>query len=320
MVEDPRLYRLDANTPLPSSARNCVALMGNMDGVHLGHQALIEETRYRADGAGQLSAAIIFDPHPRRFFQPDAPTFELTPLAHKADLLLAQGIDRVFALTFNEHLSQLSPQQFVSQVLHQQLGLSGILVGEEFQFGKGRVGTTESLKNLSQAQGIDPHIIAVVSDGMGAEKYSSSTIRQAIAQGDMRKAWQQLGRYWSVRGTIVRGERLGLQLGFPTANMALGDYMAPAKAIYAVSLSVDAQLYGGVAYYGERPTVDGTGVMLETHLFDFDGDLYGRSLEVFFHALLREDEKFTSLEDLKIQMEKDANAARQILRQDSLPV
>ncbi len=307
---DPRIIFIDGTLAIPEAARRCVAVIGNLDGVHLGHQFLIDEAKDLAEGMSALTGAVIFSPHPRSFFQPDGEPFQLTPLLHKAELALACGLDRVFIVPFNERLSSLSPEGFVKDILHKQLGLIGVVVGEEFQFGKGRAGNAASLQSLAQKHDMASLIVTPI--GTGAEKYSSSSARKALREGKPETALAILGRHWSVRGKVAHGKRLGHKIGFPTINIPLGDYLAPRKGIYAVTIQWDHKTYFGVGYYGARPTVDGTGALLEAHIFDFNQTIYDETVEIFFHHFIRDDEKFSSVEKMKEQIARDSDKAKNL--------
>lgn len=303
----PRILHPALHCDTAPAHRGHVAAMGNMDGVHLGHQALLAAAKAQA-GPAPL-AAIVFDPHPRAVFQPDAPPFLLTDLETKAALMGVQGVQTLFVLPFVPDLYQQSPAQFVSTTLKQRLGLVGIVTGQDFQFGAGRAGDAGALKALAEREGMQAHAITPV-DAPSGIKYSSSTIRQALRDGDPALAAAHLGRPWTVRGTVVEGRRLARTLDFPTANLSLGDYLHPQYGVYVISAQIDGQTRKGVANIGIRPTVDGTAPMVEAHFFDLDQDLYGQSLEVALHHFLRAEQKFDGLDALKAQISKDAAAAR----------
>nr|WP_183817303.1 bifunctional riboflavin kinase/FAD synthetase [Parvularcula dongshanensis] len=291
--------------------RGYVAVLGNLDGVHKGHQALLASAEGLAKAAGAPLAAVTFEPHPRRVFQPDAPPFLLTTLAQKSDILAALGCERVFALPFNEALRSLSPEAFVDEVLAGVLGLRGVVVGEDFRFGAKRAGDAALLAERGAAAGLLVETIGL--RGEDAVKWSSTAARKALRDGDPEGAQAVMGRPFAVRGTVLEGRRLARELGFPTLNLELGDVVRPAYGAYAVTAAVDGAAYDGVANIGVRPTVDGQTERLEAHLFGFEGDLYGRTVEVALRAFLRPERPFDGVEALKAQIASDADAAKKAL-------
>lgn len=301
---------------LPGDARGTVAAIGNFDGIHLGHRAVIETTRKRAADLGRPLSVITFEPHPRSFFQPDLPPFRLTPRAAKARQLEALGVDFLFTLPFDAAMAALSAEEFVARVLADGLGIRHAIVGYNFAFGHRRRGDVQMLQDLAKDNGfgVDPVSAVESADRM---VYSSSLIRMMVSRGEPRQAAALLGREWEVEGLVQGGKRLGNTIGFPTANLALGEYLRPALGVYAVRCGVEeggvTRWYGGAANYGKRPTVDGQGELLEAHLFDFSGDLYGRNLRVAFVERLRAEKKFDGLDALKAQIAEDCRAARVLL-------
>lgn len=309
MVEAAQLVHAPLHCDIAPALRGHIAVMGNMDGVHRGHQMLVQRTVDLAREAGAPSAAIVFEPHPRRVFQPDGPPFQLTDLTTKQALLGDLGIKTVFALPFIEALYKQTPAQFVTENLHQRLGLSGIVTGTDFQFGKGRSGNAEALAELAASVGMTAHAIEpLVADG--DEKLSSSAVRAALREGHVEAANHILGRPWAIRGPVTEGRKLARTLDFPTANIPLGDYLRPRFGVYIISATVNGETFAGVANIGVRPTVDGTHEVLEAHLFDFDRDIYGAQADIQLHHFLREEQKFDGLPALKAQIAEDAEAAR----------
>ena len=316
MVEPFPLLHVALECDLAPPHRGMVAVIGYMDGVHLGHQVLIKAAK-EAAGDRPL-AAIVFEPHPRRVFQPDTPPFLLTDLETKASLLHAQGVTSVFALPFAEALYKQSPEEFVGTTLHQRLGVAGIVTGTDFQFGAGRSGDAAALKALAEGHGMTAHAITPVPDPSGI-KYSSSTVRQALRDGDPATATLHLGRPWQVRGEVIEGRRLARTLNFPTANLLLSEYVRPQYGVYVIRAHTARGLIGGVANVGVRPTVDGAEERLEAHLFDFDEDLYGEHLHIDVLHFLRPEQKFDGLDALKAQITKDGEAARAWLGANPTP-
>ncbi|MEO1015092.1 MAG: bifunctional riboflavin kinase/FAD synthetase [Pseudomonadota bacterium] len=292
-----------------------VAAIGNFDGVHLGHRRLIVETARLAADVGAAPGAVVFDPHPRRFFQPDAAPFRISAADDRDALLMQAGAARVIRLPFDADLAAMTPREFVIDVLKARLGLAGVATGSEFRFGKGRVGTSEDLKEICEEAGLAYRAIDPLSDeaGRGGGKVGSSGVREAIRAGDMASAASMLGRLWSVSGVVEEGRRLGRTIGFPTANLRLGDIVEPRKGVYAVRVASAGGVSDGVANFGRRPTVGSDAPLLEAHLFDFDGDLYGAEIEVRFAAFLRDEVKFDGVDALKAQIAIDAEDARRAL-------
>lgn len=301
---------------LPADARATVAAIGNFDGVHLGHRAVIETARRRASALGRPLSVLTFEPHPRAYFQPDLAPFRLTPLSAKARQLEALGVDHLFTLPFDASLAALSAEEFVTRVLVDGLGIRHAVVGYNFAFGHRRRGNVEMLRALADAHGFGVDRVGPV-ESVSGHVYSSSLIRDLLARGEPRQAAALLGREWEIEGPVQGGRRLGNTIGFPTANLALGDYLRPALGVYAVRCGVEdgsaTRWFGGAANLGKRPTVDGQGELLEAHLFDFSGDLYGRTLRVAFVERLRPEKKFDGLDALKAQIAEDCRAARSIL-------
>jgi len=299
------------------SRDNIIAAIGNFDGVHRGHQHLLAETIAFAKTHGARPAALTFDPHPRRFFQPDAPPFLLTGREMKVDLLRCYGAEDIFVLNFDAALSSQSPEQFMGGTLKKSLGLAGVVAGADFRFGKGRSGGIEALQTIGEAAGLLVRIVEVVADAPGTEKYSSSAARDAITGGDMNAAAAILGRPWAARGRVAEGQKLGRTIGFPTANFTLGAVLPPRCGVYATRAIIAGKAHDAVSNYGRRPTVGETDPLLETHLLDFEGDLYGAEIDVEFIAFLRAEQKFDGLDALKAAISSDCERARAILAENS---
>jgi riboflavin kinase/FMN adenylyltransferase len=300
---------------VPAGARGASVAIGNFDGVHRGHQALIARARQEAAPLAAQTGAVVFEPHPREFFQPSRPLFTLTPLAQKLKLLERYGVDVTFVLPFAQELAQMSADAFVERVLVGVLGVRHVVIGYDFLFGKSRAGNAQQMAELGKVFGFGVSIVPPV--GSGGEVYSSSAVRAELAQGDVEGAAQMLGHRWRVEGIVQGGARRGTGLGYPTANIALGKGAALAHGIYAVHVDFEGTRYQAAAYLGTRPTFDDGSPVLEVFLFDFDGDLYGRRIEVEFVAFLRGDRKFDSLDSLKAQMDIDCARAREVLGADA---
>ena len=296
---------------LDPALRGAVVALGNFDGVHKGHQAVIAAARAEAKARGVPLGVVSFEPHPRSFLNPGAPEFRLTPLAAKARALGRLGVDFIVALAFDATMAATSAEAFVDDILVAGLGAAHVVIGYDFCFGRGRSGNAEFLSRLGAARGFGLTVVeAVRHDG---EVYHSTLIRQLLAEGKPREAGRLMGHWWHIEGPVLPGDQRGRTIGFPTANIALEGYMHPALGVYAVRVEVDGRTYGGVANFGKRPTFDKKDALLEVHLFDFAGDLYGKTLVVAFVAFLRAERKFAGLDELKAQIAADSEEARRIL-------
>lgn len=306
------MIRLSGDQPVPALARGAIVALGNFDGFHVGHQAVVGRAIERARAEGRPAMVATFDPHPARLFRPDAPPFLLTTIPQRMDLFEAFGADAALALPFDRALAAVSPEEFVAQWLHQRIGAAGVVTGEDFTFGKGRAGTTADLALLGQRHGIRAETVrAVETDGAVA---SSTRIRQHLKAGEVEEATRLLTRPFAIRGMVQHGDKLGRAIGFPTANIALGDYLRPAYGVYAVRGRLeDGRALNGAANLGIRPQFDPPKELLEPYFFDFSGDLYEQELTVELVRFLRPEAKFDSLDALTAQIEADCAAARSIL-------
>ncbi|MEC3859792.1 bifunctional riboflavin kinase/FAD synthetase [Mesobacterium sp. TK19101] len=293
--------------------RGATAAIGNFDGVHLGHQAVIGLARDAAPGAPL--GVLTFEPHPREYFAPDAPPFRLMSRAARASRLEKLGVDRLYELNFNAALAGLEPEAFARKVIADGLGLVHVVVGEDFCFGKERLGTAEDLQRFGAEMGFGVTVAALIEGVSG--QVSSTAIRTALTDGRPRDARQMLGHWHRIEGTVVGGEQRGRELGFPTANMWIDGLHPPRFGVYAVLVDVQdgphKGSYHGAASLGVRPMFDGEVPNLETFLFDFEGDLYGSTLSVGLVEFLRPELKFDSLDALITQMDADCVRARDIL-------
>ncbi|MDX1610374.1 MAG: bifunctional riboflavin kinase/FAD synthetase [Halofilum sp. (in: g-proteobacteria)] len=292
--------------------RGCALTIGNFDGVHLGHQAVIGQLRQRAAGLGQPACVVTFEPHPREFFDPEGAPARLSRLRDKLDALAALGVDRVLLLRFDAGLAALEPQAFVDELLLAGLGACHVVVGDDFRYGRARRGDYETLAAAGAAAGFG--VEAAATRELDGERVSSTRVRQALAAGDLDAAARLLGGPYTIRGRVIRGEALGRELGYPTANLALDRYKLPLMGIFAVvAWDASGRRLPGVANLGWRPTVGGTRPLLEVHAFDFDGDLYGTHLRVQLLARLRAEQRFDSLASMTERMHDDARRARELL-------
>ncbi|NKB60570.1 MAG: bifunctional riboflavin kinase/FAD synthetase [Alphaproteobacteria bacterium] len=301
---------------VPEGARNGVVVLGNFDGVHRGHQAVIGHGIELAREAGIPLVVLTFEPHPRTFFRPHDPPFRLTPFHNKAHHIEALGVDALVVLTFDEDLSLLEAPDFVQQVLIDGLAARHIVVGLDFRFGHLRSGDTALLETHAESGGYTVTTVAPVASA-DAEIYSSTHIRENVEAGKPGHAAAMLGRPFEIEGKVESGDQRGRTLGFPTANIDIGDYIRPARGVYAVRAGIEkgdeVVWVDGVANFGNRPTIGGDSLLLETHLFDFDEDIYGQILRVALIEFLRPERKFDGLDALKAQIAEDSATARRIL-------
>jgi riboflavin kinase / FMN adenylyltransferase len=295
---------------LPASARGGVVAIGNFDGVHLGHRGVLDAALAIAKDKEIPALALTFEPHPRTYFRPDRPVFRLTPGPMKARLLAGLGFDYVIEQTFDETFAATPAGEFIDELLAGGLGARHVVTGQDFHFGRNRQGTPDFLREKAGRHGIEVSQVGPVRDSTG-EIISSTRIRDALTDGAIERANALLGRPWSVAGRVLEGKRLGRKLGFPTANLSLPPQTRLHQGIYAVQVGgTGPKLRNGVASFGTRPTFDDGALLLETFVFDFDGDLYGKEIEIVFHAFLRPEQKFDSAEALVEQMNTDALRAR----------
>ena len=285
--------------------------LGAFDGVHRGHQQVIALAARAAGALGAPLGVVTFEPHPRRWFRPDEPDFRLTTLDQQAQVLDALGVDRLHRIAFDAELAAMSDERFAQQVLGEGLGARHVAAGFDITFGAGRTGGPELLRRYGARYGFGVSIAPAMEDAGGA-KLSSTAVRQALSAGDPERAALILGRPFAIEGVVVHGDKLGRTMGFPTANIPLADYVRVRHGIYATRTRLaDGREVAGVAYVGRRPTVNlGTEERLEVHLFDFDEDLYGQTLETDLVHFLRPDETFDGLEAMTAQMERDKADAR----------
>ena len=296
---------------VPQEVRGAVLALGNFDGVHRGHQALLAAAMDTGRELGAPAGVLIFEPHPREFFHPEEPHFHLTPLARKLALFDRLGLDLAIVLAFDAALASLPADDFISDVLVEGLGVRHVVIGHDFFFGKGRTGTPGTMRAEAQRFGFGITVVEPVAED--GEVFASSAIRLRLAQGDVKVAARMLGSWWRVAGTVVGGAKRGAGLGFPTANVPMPRGTALGHGIYAVRVYADAERYDGAAYLGTRPTYDDGMPVLEVFLFGFDGDLYGRAIEVEFIDFIRADRKFDSDTALIAQMRADCARAQEIL-------
>ncbi len=298
---------------LPDRLRGAAVAIGAFDGVHRGHQAVIAQARAAADRLGAPLAVVSFDPHPRRWFQPEAAPFRLMSTDQMARALAPLGVERLYLLPFDAAMAAMTDEAFAAEVLSEGLGVAHAAVGFDFTYGKGRTGSPEGLRRHGETLGFSVTVIDRIDDPDGLT-LSASGVREALKAGDMPRAAAILGRPFAIEGEVIHGDKRGRTIGVPTANVGLGDYMRPAYGVYATRTRLPgSRVIDGVANLGVRPMFEIEQPLLEVWLFDFDGDLYGQKVETELVAFLRGEMAFDGLDALKIQIDRDADAAREAL-------
>lgn len=311
------MERLDGGSAVPAPLRGGIVALGNFDGFHKGHQAVVGRAIGRARAEGRPALVATFDPHPVRFFKPDVPPFRLTTLDQRQRLFADAGADAMLVFRFDAELAGVTAADFVTDHLASRIGAAGVVTGEDFTFGKGRGGDVETLKLLGQANRLSVDAVAPVADD--EEVVSSSRIRKALQAGDCATATRLLTRPFAIQGVVEHGDKRGRELGFPTANLALGNYLRPRFGVYAVRGRLpDGRILDGVANLGTRPMFDAK-ELLEPYFFDFSGDLYGQVIEVQLIAFLRDEARFDSLDALTAQIARDVENAKRILPNSAHP-
>jgi riboflavin kinase/FMN adenylyltransferase len=296
---------------VPRHLRGASLAIGTFDGVHCGHRAVLDAAKAKAAESGLPMGAMVFEPYPRMFFQPHKPFFRLTNLPRKLELLSDYGCGFTAVIPFDRDLAGLTAQEFVRIILAEAFAIRHASVGYNFFFGKGRSGNPGVLAEEGRKHGFG--VTVVEAQGNAGEIFSSTRVRELLAEGDVTAAAEILGRYWRISGKVESGAGRGQGLGYPTANIRLEEGVTLKHGIYAVRAYVDGQKLDGAAYLGTRPTFDAGLPLLETFLFDFDGDLYGKAMEIEFVGFVREDAKFRSAELLTAQMAADVAKAKELL-------
>ncbi len=302
------MERLDGGSTVPPHLAGGIVALGNFDGFHLGHQAVVGRAVARARAEGRPALVATFDPHPVRHFRPDTPPFRLTTLDQRERLFAAAGVDAMVVFAFDAALAALSAEAFAER-LAARLQVAGVVTGEDFTFGQGKRGDVAMLAALGTAHGFTAETVGAVT--LDGETVSSSRIRELLRAGDPRGAARLLTRPFAIEGTVQHGDKLGRTIGYPTANLDMGKYLRPAYGIYAVTARLtDGRQVQGAANLGIRPTFDPPKELLEPYFFDFSGDLYGQTIEVALIDYIRPEAKFDSLDALTAQMEADCAEAR----------
>ena len=306
------MMRLDGAAAVPAELAGGIVALGNFDGFHLGHQAVVGRAVERARNEGRPALVATFDPHPVRYFKPDTPPFRLTTLDQREALFAHADADAMVVFRFDRELASLSAEEFVTQRLVEALRVGGVVTGEDFTFGRGKTGDAALMAELGRRFGFSDDTVGPVA--LDGETVSSTRIREALKAGDPRAAARLLTRPFAIRGVVQHGDKVGREIGYPTANLDLGHYLRPKYGIYAVrGRLADGRVVDGAANLGVRPTFDPPKELLEPYFFDFSGDLYGQVIEVELVEFLRPEAKFDGLEALKAQMAADCARARHLL-------
>ncbi len=309
------IRRLDDQNPMPNDLRGAILALGNFDGFHLGHQAVVNRAIEWAHSEGRPAIVATFDPHPVRLFRPDAPPFRLTTLDQRQRLFGFAGADAMLVFHFDEALAAMSADEFVDMLVS-RFGTAGVVTGTDLTFGRNKSGDIERLKHIGSPLGLRSEAVAPVADA-GGTIISSSRIRDALKTGDCKTATRLLTRPFAIAGEVLHGAKLGRTLDFPTANLELGTYLRPAYGVYAVRATLPGgERVDGVANLGIRPMFDPPVELLEAYFFDYSGDLYGRTIDVELISYIRPEAKLDGLDALKAQIARDCDAARQILGQN----
>jgi riboflavin kinase/FMN adenylyltransferase len=306
------MERLEGGSAVPAQLRGGIVALGNFDGFHRGHQAVVGRAVGRARAQGRPALVATFDPHPVRFFKPDLPPFRLTTLDQRERLFAAAGADAMLVFRFDADLAAVTAEQFVADRLVERVGAAGLVTGEDFTFGKGRGGNVDVLRDLGAGHGLSIDAVAPVREA--GDPVSSSRIREALQAGDCETATRLLTRPFAIEGVVEHGDKRGRTIGYPTANLSLGKYLRPRYGIYAVrGRLADGTVLDGAANLGIRPTFEPARELLEPYFFDFAGDLYGQLIEVELISFIRPEQRFDGLEALSAQMEADCAEARRRL-------
>ena len=306
------MQRLTLAGGIPDELRGSIVALGNFDGYHLGHQAVVGRAIQRGFHERRPVIVATFDPHPVRYFKPDVPPFRLTTLDQREELFAHAGADAMLVFHFDAQMAATSSTDFIAEILAKQIGAAGVVTGDDFTYGRGRTGSVEELREIGAQHGIVAETVApVLIDG---ERVSSGRIREALVEGDIPHATHLLTRDFTIAGVVQRGDARGRELGYPTANLELGDYQRPKYGVYAVRVTLeDGSEHPGVASLGVRPTFEPARELLEAHLFDIDADLYGGKIAVALHGYIRDEKKFEGVEALVAEMREDEAQARRLL-------
>ena len=303
-----KIHQINLNTKVDEKLFHLA--IGNFDGLHKGHQEIISKLVDKAKLNKKPSAILSFKPHPRQFFSKNLDRYQIINEEEKQLILKKLGVEHYISLNFNEAVSNLSPSDFISKILVKQLKVIKLVVGYDFRFGKNREGNIQLLNEISKIHGYDLEIIEPIKDLLINEVYSSSSVRNSIKEGNIKKANSILGRNWSMSGKVIHGDQRARKMNFPTANILPHNLIYPLKGVYVVKTMINNKIINGIANFGERPTVDGKKLLLEVHLLDFNEDIYGNHLTVEFLTFIRGEKKFDSLALLAEQIKEDIKIAK----------
>ena len=304
-----KIHHINLNTKVKNQLFHLA--VGNFDGVHLGHNKIISSLIIKAKNENKPSAILSFHPHPRQFFSKTLDCYKIISEEKKQNLLSDLGIDYYFCLKFDKSVSELSPSEFIINVLVNQLKVNKLVVGYDFRFGKNREGDIKLLEDYSKIHGFLLEVINPIKSDKSKEIYSSTSIRDFIKHGKMEEAKMMLGRSWTMEGEVIHGDKRASKMNFPTANILPHQEIYPLKGVYAVSVILNNNKFAGIANFGERPTIEGNKLLLEVHLFDFNKDIYGNYLTVEFLTFIRKEKKFNSFDILAEQIKNDIQVARE---------
>jgi len=303
-----KIYNL--NTKSDFNQQNLCITIGNFDGVHSGHQSVINKLIEESEKSKLKTTVMSFTPHPKIFFGQSTNIFNITTKNEKLEILKDMGINIYIDFEFDNELANFSANEFIEQIILEKLNVRKIVIGSDFRFGKKRTGNLETLRELSKALDFDLVVIDILNSKKTKKKFSSSHIRNMINEGNFHEVSQMLGRNWSITGKIIKGDQKARKIKFPTANIKPQDKMLPKKGVYCVKASIDSKTYKAVVNFGYRPTVNGSELLLECHLFEFNEDIYGKELTVEFLTFIRAEQKFDNFEELTKQIQKDIKTAK----------
>ena len=307
-----KIFKLDTETPFTKDSL-CLTI-GNFDGFHNGHQEILKTLKKISIDKKLLSAVMSFDPHPRSFFNKDVNNFNIYTKKDKLNFLKDFGIDIYINFAFDKKLSEYSSNEFIDEILVKKLNIKNLIVGSDFKFGKDREGNVDILNSFSKIYNYEINLVNAVNIKNKKEKYSSSLIRKDIEDGNFESVSKSLGRYWHMTGKIVEGQKKARKINFPTANMEPDNHILPKKGVYCVEVVYSGKKYFGISNFGVRPTVDGSKLLLETHIFNFDEEIYGKELTVRFLTFIRSEQKFGNFDLLTQQIKKDIETAKDYLK------
>ncbi len=307
-----KIFKLDTETPFTNDSL-CLTI-GNFDGFHNGHQEILKTLKKISIDKKLLSAVMSFDPHPRSFFNKDVNNFNIYTKKDKLNFLKDFGIDIYINFAFDKKLSEYSSNEFIDKILVNKLNIKNLIVGSDFKFGKDREGNVDILNSFSKIYNYEINLVNAVNIKNKKEKYSSSLIRKDIEDGNFENVSKSLGRYWHMTGKIVEGQKKARKINFPTANMEPDNHILPKKGVYCVEVVYSGKKYFGISNFGVRPTVDGSKLLLETHIFNFDEEIYGKELTVRFLTFIRSEQKFGNFDLLTEQIKKDIETAKDYLK------